>query len=118
MPKKPENTGSLNKLLNTFRAFADGLTGGARSVAQSASTTAKSAVDQASTAAATAGSVIKENPGKTAAVAGAAEFLDLDGPIGLIGDPFKGLDLDEECRWVLDDSQPGSGVTFAPAANG
>jgi L-alanine-DL-glutamate epimerase-like enolase superfamily enzyme len=53
-----------------------------------------------------------------AAVAGAAEFLDLDGPIGLIGDPFKGLDLDGECRWVLDDSQPGSGVTFAPAANG
>ena len=71
MPKKPENTGPLNKLLNIFRAFADGLTGSARSVAQSASTTAKSAVDQASTAAATAGSVIKENPGKTAAVAGA-----------------------------------------------
>ena len=58
MPKKPENTGPLNKLLNTFRAFADGLTGGARSVAKSASTTAKSAVDQASTAAATAGSVL------------------------------------------------------------
>jgi single-stranded-DNA-specific exonuclease len=51
----------------------DGATGrgSARSVAQSASTTAKSAVDQASTAAATAGSAIKENPGKTAAVAGA-----------------------------------------------
>jgi L-alanine-DL-glutamate epimerase-like enolase superfamily enzyme len=53
-----------------------------------------------------------------AAVAGAAEFLDLDGPIGLIGDPFTGLELDEGCRWVLNDDQPGSGVTFAPAANG
>ena len=53
-----------------------------------------------------------------AAVAGAAEFLDLDGPIGLIGDPFTGLNLDEDCRWALSDDQPGSGVTFAPAANG
>jgi L-alanine-DL-glutamate epimerase-like enolase superfamily enzyme len=53
-----------------------------------------------------------------AAVAGAAEFLDLDGPIGLVGDPFTGLDLDEECRWILNDEKPGSGVTFAPAANG
>lgn len=53
-----------------------------------------------------------------AAVAGAAEFLDLDGPIGLIGDPFTGLNLDDECRWILNDEQRGSGVTFAPAANG
>lgn len=53
-----------------------------------------------------------------AAVAGAAEFLDLDGPIGLVGDPFTGLNLDEECRWILNDDQLGSGVTFAPAANG
>ena len=51
-----------------------------------------------------------------AAVAGAAEFLDLDGPIGLVGDPFTGLDLDNECRWVLSDDRPGSGVTFAPGA--
>jgi hypothetical protein len=53
-----------------------------------------------------------------AAVAGAAEFLDLDGPIGLIGDPFTGLELDDQCRWILDDSEPGSGVTFNPTARG
>ena len=51
-----------------------------------------------------------------AAVAGAAEFLDLDGPIGLVGDPFTGLELDPGCRWVLSDDRPGSGVTFAPGA--
>ncbi len=50
-----------------------------------------------------------------AAVAGAAEFLDLDGPINLVGDPFTGLELDAQCRWVLDDERPGSGVTFSPA---
>ncbi|MEI7605065.1 MAG: enolase C-terminal domain-like protein [Chloroflexota bacterium] len=53
-----------------------------------------------------------------AAVAGAAEFLDLDGPIGLIGDPFTGLELDDQCRWILDDNEPGSGVTFNPTARG
>jgi L-alanine-DL-glutamate epimerase-like enolase superfamily enzyme len=47
-----------------------------------------------------------------AAVAGPAEFLDLDGPLGSIGDPWEGLELGADCRWQLDDRRPGSGVAL------
>ena len=71
MQKKPTETGTFDKVWNKLRSIANGLTGGARSAVDSASTTAKSAVESASHAAASAGAAIKENPGKTAAVAGA-----------------------------------------------
>ena len=71
MQKKPTETGTFDKVLNKLRSIANGITGGARSAVDSASTTAKAAVESASNAAASAGAAIKENPGKTAAVAGA-----------------------------------------------
>ena len=50
----------------------------------------------------------------SAAVAGLAEWVDLDGNLLLADDPFEGLELDEECRWRLPDA-PGLGVDRASA---
>jgi L-alanine-DL-glutamate epimerase-like enolase superfamily enzyme len=45
----------------------------------------------------------------SAAVAGLAEWVDLDGNLLLADDPFEGLELDETCRWRLSD-RPGLGL--------
>jgi L-Ala-D/L-Glu epimerase len=45
----------------------------------------------------------------SAAVAGLAEWVDLDGNLLLAADPFEGLELDETCRWRLAD-RPGLGL--------
>jgi L-Ala-D/L-Glu epimerase / N-acetyl-D-glutamate racemase len=39
----------------------------------------------------------------SAAVASLAEWVDLDGNLLLANDPFEGLDLGADCRWVLPD---------------
>ncbi|TFG67276.1 MAG: dipeptide epimerase [Thermomicrobiales bacterium] len=46
----------------------------------------------------------------SAAVASLAEWVDLDGCLLLADDPFEGLRLDPDHRWVLTD-RPGLGVT-------
>ncbi len=46
----------------------------------------------------------------SAAVASLAEWVDLDGNLLLAADPFEGLDLDADHRWVLSD-RPGVGVS-------
>lgn len=45
----------------------------------------------------------------SAAVASLAEWVDLDGCLLLADDPFVGLDLGADCRWVLTEA-PGLGV--------
>lgn len=45
----------------------------------------------------------------SAAVAGLAEWVDLDGCLLLAADPFEGLDLGPDCRWRLPQA-PGVGV--------
>jgi L-Ala-D/L-Glu epimerase len=45
----------------------------------------------------------------SAAVAGLAEWVDLDGNLLLADDPFEGLELDEACRWRLPE-RPGLGL--------
>jgi L-Ala-D/L-Glu epimerase len=45
----------------------------------------------------------------SAAVASLAEWVDLDGCLLLADDPFEGLELGADCRWVLSDA-PGLGV--------
>jgi L-alanine-DL-glutamate epimerase-like enolase superfamily enzyme len=45
----------------------------------------------------------------SAAVASLAVWVDLDGCLLIGDDPFEGLDLAEDCRWVLT-NQPGLGV--------
>ena len=45
----------------------------------------------------------------SAAVASLAEWVDLDGCLLLADDPFEGLELGDDCRWVLTDA-PGLGV--------
>ncbi len=47
-----------------------------------------------------------------AAVAGLADWVDLDGNLLLADDPFSGLELDETCRWVLPRT-PGLGIERA-----
>jgi hypothetical protein len=44
-----------------------------------------------------------------ATVASLADWVDLDGCLLLADDPFVGLDLGADCRWVLTDA-PGLGV--------
>ncbi|CAN5560727.1 dipeptide epimerase [soil metagenome] len=44
-----------------------------------------------------------------AAIAGLADWVDLDGNLLLAGDPFGGSELDESCRWVIGRG-PGLGV--------
>jgi L-Ala-D/L-Glu epimerase / N-acetyl-D-glutamate racemase len=46
----------------------------------------------------------------SAAVASLAEWVDLDGCLLLADDPFEGLDLDVDHRWILP-SAPGLGLT-------
>jgi L-alanine-DL-glutamate epimerase-like enolase superfamily enzyme len=50
----------------------------------------------------------------SAAVASLAEWVDLDGCLLLADDPFVGLDLDADHRWILPD-RPGLGLTRAAA---
>jgi L-alanine-DL-glutamate epimerase-like enolase superfamily enzyme len=45
----------------------------------------------------------------SAAVASLAEWADLDGCLLLADDPFEGLELGDDCRWVLTE-MPGLGV--------
>jgi L-alanine-DL-glutamate epimerase-like enolase superfamily enzyme len=47
----------------------------------------------------------------SAAVASLAEWVDLDGCLLLADDPFDGLELDAEHRWILA-SRPGLGLTL------
>jgi L-alanine-DL-glutamate epimerase-like enolase superfamily enzyme len=44
-----------------------------------------------------------------AAIASEADWLDLDGNLLLASDPFEGLELGPDCRWILP-SAPGVGV--------
>ncbi len=46
----------------------------------------------------------------SAAVASLADWVDLDGCLLLADDPFEGLELDDEHRWILP-SRPGLGLT-------
>jgi L-alanine-DL-glutamate epimerase-like enolase superfamily enzyme len=46
----------------------------------------------------------------SATVASLAEWLDLDGCLLLADDPFEGLDLDADHRWILSD-RPGLGLS-------
>jgi L-alanine-DL-glutamate epimerase-like enolase superfamily enzyme len=47
----------------------------------------------------------------SAAVASLADWVDLDGCLLLADDPFDGLDLDADHRWILTD-RPGLGLTL------
>jgi len=47
----------------------------------------------------------------SAAVASLADWVDLDGCLLLADDPYDGLDLDAEHRWILTD-RPGLGLTL------
>jgi L-alanine-DL-glutamate epimerase-like enolase superfamily enzyme len=47
----------------------------------------------------------------SAAVASLADWIDLDGCLLLADDPFQGLELDAEHRWILT-RQPGLGLTL------
>jgi L-Ala-D/L-Glu epimerase len=49
----------------------------------------------------------------SAAVASLADWVDLDGNLLLADDPFEGLELDADCRWLLTDA-PGLGVARRP----
>jgi L-alanine-DL-glutamate epimerase-like enolase superfamily enzyme len=46
----------------------------------------------------------------SAAVASLADWLDLDGNLLLASDPYEGLTLTPDCRWILSD-RPGLGVS-------
>ncbi len=50
----------------------------------------------------------------SAAVASLAEWVDLDGCLLLADDPFEGLELDADHRWILT-SRPGLGLTLRNA---
>ncbi len=50
----------------------------------------------------------------SAAVASLAEWIDLDGCLLLADDPFEGLDLDADHRWILT-RRPGLGLTLRNA---
>jgi L-alanine-DL-glutamate epimerase-like enolase superfamily enzyme len=52
--------------------------------------------------------------GGSAAVASLADWVDLDGCLLLADDPFEGLVLDAEHRWILP-RRPGLGLTRRPA---
>ncbi len=53
----------------------------------------------------------------SAVVASLADWVDLDGCLLLASDPFEGLALGDDCRWILSDA-PGLGVRPRPAAGG
>ena len=67
--KKPQ--GTIEKAKAKLRELADSLTGSAKAVSETASKTSKNAISSANEAAGKAGTVIKENPKTSAAVAGA-----------------------------------------------
>jgi L-alanine-DL-glutamate epimerase-like enolase superfamily enzyme len=48
--------------------------------------------------------------GASAAVASLADWVDLDGNLLLADDPFEGLELGPDCRWLLTE-RPGLGLT-------
>jgi L-alanine-DL-glutamate epimerase-like enolase superfamily enzyme len=50
----------------------------------------------------------------SAAVASLADWVDLDGCLLLADDPFEGLVLDADHRWILTD-RPGLGLTRGSA---
>jgi L-alanine-DL-glutamate epimerase-like enolase superfamily enzyme len=50
----------------------------------------------------------------SAAVASLADWIDLDGCLLLADDPFEGLELDADHRWILTD-RPGLGLTLRTA---
>jgi L-alanine-DL-glutamate epimerase-like enolase superfamily enzyme len=50
----------------------------------------------------------------SAMVASLADWVDLDGNLLIDGDPFRGLELDEGCRWILTD-RPGLGLDRSAA---
>ena len=45
----------------------------------------------------------------SAAVASLADWVDLDGNLLLADDPFEGLELGPDCRWIMSGA-PGLGV--------
>jgi L-alanine-DL-glutamate epimerase-like enolase superfamily enzyme len=51
----------------------------------------------------------------SAAVASLADWVDLDGNLLLADDPFEGLRLGDDCRWLLPD-RPGLGIVRAGSA--
>jgi L-alanine-DL-glutamate epimerase-like enolase superfamily enzyme len=52
--------------------------------------------------------------GASAAVASLADWVDLDGNLLLADDPFEGLELGPDCRWLLAE-RPGLGLTRRPS---
>jgi L-alanine-DL-glutamate epimerase-like enolase superfamily enzyme len=50
-----------------------------------------------------------------AMVASEVDWLDLDGNLMLVHDPFEGLELGDDCRWQLT-ARPGLGVTHRTAS--
>jgi L-Ala-D/L-Glu epimerase len=49
----------------------------------------------------------------SAALASLADWVDLDGNLLLADDPFEGLELGDDCRWLLSDA-PGLGLRRRP----
>ena len=52
----------------------------------------------------------------SAVVASLADWVDLDGCLLLADDPFEGLELDADHRWILPD-RPGLGLSRAGLLN-
>lgn len=50
-----------------------------------------------------------------AMIASEVDWLDLDGNLMMVHDPFAGIELGEDCRWQLT-SKPGLGIVRRPAA--
>jgi hypothetical protein len=49
----------------------------------------------------------------SAVVGSLAEWVDLDGNLLIAGDPFAGLELDDDCRW-RPSGRPGLGLARRP----
>jgi L-Ala-D/L-Glu epimerase len=50
-----------------------------------------------------------------AMIASEVDWLDLDGNLMMLHDPFQGIELGDDCRWQLT-TKPGLGITSRPAA--
>ena len=50
-----------------------------------------------------------------AMVASEVDWLDLDGNLMTVHDPFEGIELGDDCRWQLT-SKPGLGITRSASA--
>jgi L-alanine-DL-glutamate epimerase-like enolase superfamily enzyme len=48
-----------------------------------------------------------------ATIASEVDWLDLDGNLMMVHDPFKGIELGDDCRWQLT-TEPGLGITPRP----